>query len=260
MSSPDADLVRLWEARGVVPSGAVWIPLTGGNTNALWRVGDVVVKRFVPGAETPLFPNDPAAERLALTALHGTGLAPDLIAAEGDSLVYRLVAGQGWQCADGVACVAKALARLHRQPIPDGLPQKQSDVIGDARALGATDLPEWPLNAPDVAPVFLHGDATAANALVDGDSVTFIDWQCPAVGDPCEDISVFVSPAMQIVSGNEPLSRAETETFLEAYGDETVATRYRALAPLFAARMRAYCLWRAARGDAGYAQAAKAEG
>jgi hypothetical protein len=35
--------------------------------------------------------------------------------------------------------------------------------------------------------------------------------------------------------------------------------RYNALRPLFHWRMAAYCLWRAARGDIGYAQAAALE-
>lgn len=256
--SPDADLVNLWA--DIAPPAAPWRPLTGGNTNALWRVGDVVIKRFVPGAETPLFGNDPAAEALALGALKGTGLAPDLIAVRGESLAYTHVDGQPWTRSSGAAYVARALAKLHQTVPPAGLPKVKMGALHLAkqtRDLGgrASEVPDL----GEIDPVFLHGDATASNALVTKAGVTFIDWQCPALGDPCDDIAVFLSPAMQVISGNTPLSGTETESFLKAYGNPKIAARYRALEPLYRARMAAYCHWRAARGDDGYLAAAKAE-
>ena len=42
--------------------GIDWLPLTGGRTNHLWRVGDQVVKVFDGSQASPLFPNDDAAE------------------------------------------------------------------------------------------------------------------------------------------------------------------------------------------------------
>ena len=62
-----------------------WLPLAGGRTNRLWRVGQAVIKAYDPAAASPLFPNDPAAEARALAQLGPIGLAPDLIGA-----------GDGW--------------------------------------------------------------------------------------------------------------------------------------------------------------------
>jgi hypothetical protein len=261
VSSPDADLIRFWERRGAVDPLVRWVPLTGGNTNLLWQVGERVVKLYRPGGDTPLFRNDPAAERIALRALEGTGLAPAFVAAGSESLVYRLADGRGWVPEDGVARVAETLARLHAVEPPQGLPENtmgKDALARQTRALGE-EVPDVPADMPPARPVFIHGDATAANALVSDDGVTFIDWQCPAVGDACDDIAVFLSSAMQVISGNRPLREAEVDDFLAAYGDTEVAERYRALRPLYAARMRGYCRWRAARGDDGYARAARLE-
>lgn len=261
MRYPDAELIAYWEAQGAVAAGLRWEVLTGGNTNALWRVGDRIVKQFREEAETPLFANNPGDEQIALRTLAGTGLAPRLIAAEGDSVVYQRVEGMGWQPEDGVEIVARALADLHGRDVPAGLPHApmgKDKLVAKTMELGV-DVPVVPDDLPPAKPVFLHGDPTAANALVHGDDVTFIDWQCPAEGDACDDLAIFLSPAMQAMSGNRPLTEDEVNGFLVAYGDDGVTARYRALAPLYAARMRGYCRWRAARGDDGYARASLLE-
>ena len=86
-----------------------------------------------------------------------------------------------------------------------------------------------------------------------------IDWQCPAIGDPCEDIAVFLSPAMQIIYRGTALSTAERNAFLRAYPDEATIQRYRQLEPWYHWRMAAYCLWKEARGDKHAARAYAAE-
>jgi aminoglycoside phosphotransferase (APT) family kinase protein len=58
-----------------------------------------------------------------------------------------------------------------------------------------------------------------------------IDWQCPAVGDPCEDIAIFLSPAMQLAYRGTVLSRAEEQVFLTAYSDASTLKRYANIAP-----------------------------
>lgn len=245
----------------MVPSGARWVPLTGGNTNDLWQVVDRVVKRYRPEAQTPLFANDPNAECQALRALAGTGLAPRFVAFEAGTLVYARAEGRGWTPADGVACVAETLAKLHAIKAPVGLPvhpQGPAALARQTRDLGE-HVPQVPEDLPPCTPVFVHGDATAANALVRDGQLTFIDWQCPGRGDACDDIAIFLSPAMQVISGNRVLSEDEVAAFLAAYGEGDVTRRYRALRPLYAARMRGYCRWRAARGDAGYGEAALLE-
>jgi len=263
-----------------IPDGARWVPLAGGRTNAVWRVEtggqQLVVKLFHPESDTPLFHNDPAAEARALKALDGTGLAPRLVAAGetplGPSVVYAHAPGHPWTLADDPAPVAEALARLHAQPAPPRLPAVQSGAHAlrdQARAILAslgTRGADLAALEPDAGPrvasgpeVFLHGDATAGNVLVDDRRVTFIDWQCPGRGDATHDLAVFLSPAMQAISGNPPLSTVQEDRFLAAYGNTVTVRRYHALASLHHWRMAAHCLWRAARGDAGYAEAAALE-
>lgn len=280
-NEPPAALVSYWSKRIGGPFvNADWQPLAGGRTNRLWRVTgaqqDLVVKLFRPEAQTPLFCNDPQAEVRALEALHGIGIAPEFVANGvtdvGPSLVYAHVEGRRWQPRDEIAPVARALAKLHATPVPEKfsrapaqaeeLRRQAHDMLAQTGAAGAAILalePEPQSDAVLPGNVFLHGDPTAGNTLVSGRSITFIDWQCPTCGDPVLDLSVFFSPAMQVVSGNRPLNHAGEQAFLAAYGDDDVARRYRALAPLLHWRMAAYCLWRAARGDAGYGEAAALE-
>lgn len=264
--TPPAALVAYWRAAGAVPDSEPWVALAGGRSNALWRVGDRVCKLFRPEGDTPLFANDAGAEARALEALAGTGLAPRLVAfgesPAGPSLIYIHVAGRPWVVGDDPAPVARALARLHALALSDGFPPAPmgaAALIAQAAAMGAEGRPPDLPDLPSASRVFLHGDATAGNALVKADGVTFIDWQCPALGDATEDLATFLSPAMQHLSGNAPLSPEAESAFLEAYGDPKTVARYRALAPAYHWRMAAYCDWRAARGEAAYIQAAALE-
>lgn len=280
---PPPDVAHLWSAKGVVSEDALWKPLSGGRTNAVWRIeapghpaSPLICKLYRPGGDTPIFANDPHAERIALEALSGTGLGPDLIAASesasGASLVYGFVEGRCLRAGDDLAQVARAFARLHASPVPQGLPDAPigakalrnqtilmlEDLGSDGRVLAAMD-PAVPDDLPEPCPVFLHGDATAGNILVGEAGVTFIDWQCPARGDGADDLAIFLSPAMQSISANPPLSPDQESEVLSVYGNAAVAGRYRGLKPLYHWRMAAYCLWRAARGDVGYTQAADLE-
>ena len=97
------------------------------------------------------------------------------------------------------------------------------------------------------------------NILVNGAELTLIDWQCPAIGDACDDLATFLSPAMQSVNGNAPLSPAQEDAVLSAYGNAAVSRRYRILAPAYHWRMAAYCLWKAERGHVEYAAGARLE-
>lgn len=261
MRSPGGDVIAKWIARGAVDPEAEWERIPGGNTNETWRVGDRAVKRYRAGGETPIFGNDALSERHAMIALTGSGLAPELIDADDDTVVYGWVEGHGWTPEDGVEPVARALADLHGRELPHGLSEIDlcvETLARQTRRMGGS-VPEVPSRLPAQTRVFLHGDATAANVMVGPQGVTLIDWQCPARGDAASDLAVFLSPSMQALAGNRPLSRAEVEAFLDAYDNRAVTDRYRALAPLYAARMGAYCRWRAARGDAGYARAALLE-
>lgn len=284
---PPASLVAFWQdqAPELFPSTGRWSAMSGGNTNSVWHVSGgpraLVVKLYDAAADTLLFANDPDAEEASLIALAGAGLAPDLLAAAvtplGRSLVYPHLPGRPWRTGDDPAPVSERLAHLHTQPRATALPigslgpgRLRDDTLAICELLGregtdlARRLPSLSSTPNDAPTVFIHGDPTAANTLLTPEGVRFIDWQCPAFGDPADDLAVFLSPAMQIVSGNLPLGPEEEARFLTAYaeaaerGHETVA-RYRALAPLYHARMTAYALWRAGRGAAVYARAAKAE-
>ena len=89
--------------------------------------------------------------------------------------------------------------------------------------------------------------------------LTLIDWQCPASGDPTEDIATFLSPAMQRLYRGTILSEAEREAFLAAYPDPAIVARYRALKSVYRWRMAAHCLWKAERGASDYAGALRLE-
>jgi thiamine kinase-like enzyme len=119
-------------------------------------------------------------------------------------------------------------------------------------------LPERTV-APSGASRLLHGDPVPGNLIDCGKTLRLIDWQCPAAGDPCEDIALFLSPAMQIAYRGTPLSQAEENEFLSAYGCDSTVTRYRSLAAWYHARNLAYCLWQLYQGESAAALRAKAE-
>ena len=262
--------------------GLRWQRLSGGRTNALWRVTgdrdggalDWVVKLYDPTRANALFPNDGTAERAALRALATTGLAPELIddiSVPGQRcLIYGHMAGRPLVQTD--AAVLAALGRLHAIAPPEGLRQIDGTPAGISRqaetflhgCMGPQAAELWRQRpvvgaiAP-AASCFLHGDPTPANALVRGDRRCFVDWQCPGVGDPVADLAIALSPAMHYVYGRRPLRLSEEETALTGYPKAGVVARYRHLRPLYRWRMAAYCLWKASQGEVIYAEAAALE-
>ena len=269
-----SDLRRAVVAEGIAAAGDRWHPLTGGRSNRLWKIetrdGPLVCKLYDREASTPLFPNDGATEHRVLTRLHGTGLAPRpvlwLQTPPGDCLIYHHVPGRTWE--GDARAVGKVLARLHVMAPLDGL-RRLSGSSAELRAAGrqllsacaderASSLGALVPTDPGIGParqVFLHGDAVPGNVIQNGSDLTLIDWQCPALGDPCEDLAMFMSPAMQHLSGRRPLALAEEAALLRAYGAGDTMERLAALRPLFHWRMAAYCLWKTERGDAAYEQA-----
>lgn len=264
---------RAMRGLGLDPDGAEWVPLRGGRVNRLWRVGDRVVKLYHPAGATPLFPNDPAAEVAALTALRDREIAPRLVAAAPDAtppcLVYRHLDGPSAAVTPWDA--GALLARLHAEPPPDGLRRLPggSDILRQGDAM-LPDLPDSQArrlralrpSAPPLPPqkgVFLHGDPVPANIVSTAKGPRLIDWQCPAIGDPAEDLAIFLSPAMQAIYGQGPLSPAQEAAFLDAYGHPDRRDALAAAAPARHWRMAVYCLWKAARGDMAYASAADLE-
>lgn len=272
---PDPQLAALLHREGLIVPNHPWVPLRGGQTNQLWRVDSVVVKRFAACDGNPRFPNDPVQEVAILQYLQGQGLSPQLwgqVVYGGDSyLVYQHLEGESWQV--DTTQVAGVLRRLHAVRPPAGL----REHLGGSQALQqqvAAILPGLPSSLagrlqearPHVAPVeaapvraLLHGDPVPGNVIVTPAGVRLIDWQCPATGDPVEDLALFLSPAMQQIYRGAPLEDAEVKTFLAAYDDCATICRLKAMQPWHHWAMAAYCAWKVARGAKDYAAAMELE-
>lgn len=249
----------------------VWTPLFGGRTNAAWlgqtSAGDFVAKLYSGAALNPLFPNDPNAESMLLHALADTGHTPvfraQLTTEAGICNLYDHIPGQTWQ--DGVSDVARLMRTLHMLPCPDGLRTAPDGAAALAsQTLGILSKCDTPGELLSVQPAsgpsssgarcLLHSDIVPGNLIRNGNSLHLIDWQCPAVGDPCEDIAIFLSPAMQHLYRGKVLSRADEASFFEAYAVPDIQKRYQALAPFYHWRMAAYCLWQMQNGRSDYAE------
>jgi len=270
-----AQLALVPELQALVPQATVWRPLQGGKTNLLWRVGDVVVKLYSKPAANPLFPNQPDAEIVALQALGGCGLAPKFLGHAatplGRCVVYQHMPGQSGTA--GPAQVAALLARLHQQPRPaQALRQISASgpaLMASAQAILALCRDRAAFSAPPavcemveqraLVPVFLHGDPVPANIVRSARGPCLIDWQCPGWGPAAHDLAIYLSAAMQLLYQGQPLPPQARAQMLAAYPDAAAVAHYRALQPLFAWRMAAYCQWRLEQGQADYARARDVE-
>jgi aminoglycoside phosphotransferase (APT) family kinase protein len=255
-------------------AAARWTALFGGRTNAAWQVTDgtqsLVLKLYRASTNNPLFPNDAKAEALMLRHLSTLEIAPELVAsfdsADGCCTLYHAIPGTAWTT--GIQDVAQMMRRLHAQPIPSGLralPNGSAEVLAHADTILArceetADLvglrPQMTVPATEKT-VLLHCDMVPGNLISSDDGLRLIDWQCPGVGDPCEDIAIFLSPAMQELYRGQALTPDETQRFLASYPD--MGDRYRALAPAYHYRMAAYCRWQVEHGVPDYAAGLAAE-
>jgi aminoglycoside phosphotransferase (APT) family kinase protein len=246
--------------------------LAGGYRNEVWKVrtplGTVIEKRYAedPGSPNPMYPNLPDHEAGAMTHLAGSGCAPELVSyqpaddAHGAVVTYRYVSGSAWQ--RGVADVAELLHRVHHVPPPDGMrvlhPGASAarihadEMIHDTTpsALRNRLLAARPASvATDEVrrPSLVHTDCGPGNVIRHRDGIVLIDWQCPGLGDPVEDVACFLSPAMMILYDATPHGARARATFLDAYADASVVARYRRDGAAWHYRIGAYCVWRAAR-------------
>ena len=257
---------------------SAWTTLPGGRTNRLvlgaFADGKRVFKFFNESRSNPLFPNAIDDEQNALEALAGTGLAPTprgrVNTDFGACIVYDFVDGAVPEQTS--IDTIKALSRLHAQKPGKGMRQifgDPADIVKQGLSFIADDhsdraaklrnsVPEVPKLKP-ASVCFLHADPTPANSIMTPQGITFVDWQCPATGDPVHDLAIALSPAMHVVDGAEPLQPTQIERFLDAYGDAGVTQRYRALSPLYHWRMACYCQWKAQAGAAEFAAAGLAE-
>lgn len=270
-----ADLVNT----GTAAADTGFRPLGGGRTNDVWafrsaKGAELVLKTYATGANNPLFRNDPASERLCLKWLDGTGLAPRPVATGTSGglawLIYRHIEGRTWR--RGSARVAQLLRRVHELPPPTGLPvqaggsrqlSRQAEKILSRCPPSSRRRLKGPGPVAHVDPApklcLVHGDPVPGNIVVSNRRIVLIDWQCPMLGDPAEDLAIFLSPAMQFLYRGSPLARAERQVFLHAYPDRATVARFLVLEPWFHWRMAAYCLWQAGRGRSEYARAFELE-
>jgi thiamine kinase len=265
------DPVRLvTERSNCVASAITCEPLTGGYLNQVFRLtgpfGDWVVKCFKESDEITLFPNIARAEARALSLLGPLEIAPRLIDFVDDPdhglmLIYSFHPGEVWPGsmreadASSLSSVATLLRRQH-QLTADGfreVPVTPADILaqGDQFLIDLDRRQELRRLRPAVidCPVLLtrsllHTDVGPGNLITGPQGLRLIDWQCPALGDPAEDLCAFLSPAFQILYGCRPLTLAQRETFLTAYGDRRVIERLQILEPFFHWRMAAYCQMR----------------
>lgn len=237
-------------------------PLAGGYLNQVSRIQgagiDWVVKRFMPETELALFPNFPADEAEALKRASEHGLAPKPIGFfDGDDtvLVYEYCPGKVWR--HGVGTVAQLLRKLRDvdaagfRPVP----MAPAEILAEGDAFLPKLAPEMrdrlaavrpkPFGIAPVARSFLHTDIGPGNIIVTVDGrLVVIDWQCPAAGDPVQDMIAFLSPAFQILYGCPPLSATDEAAFHQAYGDPATKERYEQMFPFYDWRMAGYCATR----------------
>jgi thiamine kinase len=263
----DADTaIALLTAEGLLaPSDAPQVvALAGGYWNLVLRLKsashDWVVKVFDQRPERRLFPILPDSEARAMTALAGLGLAPDPVAyfpetaARPAVLVYRFHEGEPWR--SNTARVAQLLKRQHAMK-PDGfrLLATEPDAIlaqGDwlIRDIDDDFVLRLRTARPAVRPVprprlgFVHTDAGPGNLIEGPEGLRLIDWQCPGIGDPAEDLYSFLAPCFQILFQHAPLTEDECREFFAAYANDGIAGRLRAMEPSYAYRMLAYCCLR----------------
>lgn len=235
--------------------------LSGGRSNDVWKVssisGSFVVKLFKELDDNPLFPNDAAHEQAALEHYCAFGLAPEIFASGQNWIIYRFVDAPRWH--SGAERVGAALARLHAvkplscaRRLPSGseaLTIQSDRILANCPRHLRQEMACPPLHSSVAefgGTCGLHGDPVPGNILCPKGKTLFIDWQCPAIGDPCEDIAIFLSPAMQTTYRGEPLSKKEHVAFWSGYANFDIQERYERLKPFFHLRMMAYCLWRCA--------------
>ncbi len=278
LPSPPSDLVRQLQDQGLIGSSARFETLYGGRTNQVWKVlggdGDKVLKLYQTSLRNPLFRNDAELEARCLKALEASGFVPRLRATgqhQNDHWVfYDHAPGSPWR--ENPEPVAELLRKLHSHPVLDVAPDGcngSADLTAHGQKILDGCASETRRRLIELRPAhtvpattrtcLIHGDPVAGNILVAESGVTLIDWQCPAVGDPCEDIALFLSPAMQRLYRGTPLTAKEVDRFLSAYKHPEIIARFEVLRPWFAWRMAAYCLWRVENGATDYAEGLRLE-
>ena len=253
----EVELRDFLDKQRLANNGSAFRKLKGGYLNSVWRVdtpdGCLVAKEFAKPMTGTLFPNLPEDEAEALRRLAGLDVSPDLVGFWPDAslLIYDYVEGPMW---DGdMANVAQLLLRKEAAD-PTGfrtVPLTIPDIIAEGDALFARCASQPVANFPLAANVpppqklsLIHTDI-GVNLVGSGSNLRLIDWQCPAIGDICEDIYSFLSPAFQILGERAPLTDAQIRDFWDTLARPDLEERYALLRPAYAWRFAGYCAWRA---------------
>ncbi len=246
--------------------------LTGGLWNDVYRLEgngrDWVIKHFRGANVAGLYPILPEAEALALDTLRGLDIAPEPIVflPDGPLLVYEFFPGEVGQV-EGLA-VGRLLRRLHDVPVqPEGGTQQsrfrqlpltptaileQGDgILAQATADALTEqlrhLRPKPKRQPPLARLSLvHTDTWAGNfvqngRLERGRQLRLIDWQCPGLGDPAEDVWTFLHSGYEMLLDWPRFDEQLVAAFWAGYGDSAVRQRVSVLGPYYAYRIAAHC-------------------
>ena len=243
--------------QGLADNRSAFRKLKGGYLNSVWRVdtpdGCLVAKEFTKPMTGTLFLNLPEDEAEALRRLAGLDVAPDLVGFWPDAslLVYDFVEGEMW---DGDMQGAAHLLLRKEVADPAGFRTVRldpRDIIAEGDALFARCISPPDVIPPPQAKVpppqklsLIHTDI-GVNLVGAGSGLRLIDWQCPAIGDICEDIYSFLSPAFQILGERAPLTNAQVRDFWQALARPDLEERYALLRPAYAWRFAGYCAWRA---------------
>ncbi len=242
--------------------------LAGGYRNEVRRLRQgrawVIEKRYGAGdpVPNPMYPNLPDAEASALRLLAPLGLAPELLHHAPGTLTYRYVPGRTWRPGRRatLAAVAELLHAVHTVPVSDGFrplcrSAGEARDHGDAMLAAVRDYgpagmalrlrPERVATDPVHTASLVHTDCGPGNIVRSGGRLVLIDWQCPGLGDPVEDLACLLSPAMLVLYACRPLSPAAVGAFLDAYPDRDTVARYRRDADAWHFRIAGYCAWRA---------------
>jgi thiamine kinase len=245
--------------------------LTGGFWNDVYRLQgnnsmpgdgrDWVIKHFRAANPDGLYPILPEAEALALETLAGLDIAPEPVAflAAGPLLVYEFFAGDVWR--DDGAAVGRLLRRQHGVPVPpdsgfrhlpvtaESILEQGDQILAQAdpddlssrlRSLRPSPQPVPPLERLSL----VHTDTWAGNFVQNGRHLRLIDWQCPGLGDPAEDVWTFLYSGYEMLLGRPRFEERVEAEFWAGYGDTAVADRLSLLAPFYAYRIAAHCCLR----------------
>ena len=258
-------LIAWLQEQGACSSVQSAEPLKGGYWNAVYRIRgadfDLVLKQFAIDSGKGLFPVLADDEARALEQLAGTGIAPQYHsywpqAPGGAVLLYEFAPGQMWR--DDMVAAGGLFKRLHAAPVmgpfrtlptqPAELLTQAEELIGGyiVQALGVQLEALCPpvIELESAPSVLVHTDSGPGNIIQSPDAITFIDFQCPGMGDACEDLTCFLSPGIHHLYGLPPLSEEQEQAYLLAYGDADVLQRFKYMRAYYSYRMAAYFVMR----------------